>query len=177
LPAYIQTWYTVDFRHPDIYALELLDAVLSNGKSSRLYQRLVDTDQLALTASSFSVSLEKAGLFALFAIANTGVTTEQIEAAINEEIERVQVEGISEEEFQKIRNAQEASFTRSFTSLDGKLRNLASYSLFHANTALVNKEFDRYMQVTRDDIRRVANTYLRPEHRNIVVYTVPDEQR
>ena len=176
LPAYIESYRSVDYHHADAYALELLGDVLSNGKSSRLYQRLVDKDQLSIQAASFNVPLERAGLFAFYSISNMGVTFEQVEKAIAEEIARVQKEGISEEEFQKVRNAKEASFTRSFMSLDGKLRNLASYSLFYGNTALVNKEIEMYMKVTRDDIKRVANTYLRPERRSVVKYVVPEKQ-
>jgi zinc protease len=176
LPAYIETYRAVDFHHPDAYALELLGDVLSSGRSSRLYQRLVDKDQLAMQAASFNVPFEKAGLFAFYCIANAGVGFDQIEQAIREEIERVQKDGITEEEFLKVRNAKEVSFTRSFMSLDGKLRNLAVYSLFHGNTQLVNKEIEMYMKITRDDIRRVANSYLRPETRNVVKYVVPETQ-
>jgi zinc protease len=176
LPAYIETYTAVDFHNKDAYALEMMGDVLSSGKSSRLYQRLVDKDQLALQAASFNVPLEKAGLFAFYCIANSGVTFDQVEKAIREEIERIKKDGITQEEFQKVRNAKEASFTRSFMSLDGKLRNLASYSLFYGNTALVNKEIEMYMNVTRDDIKRVANTYLRPERRSVVKYVVPEKQ-
>ena len=164
----------MDYRNDDAFALELLGDVLSDGKSSRLYQRLVDTEQLALQASSFGMPLDKAGMFAFFAIGNQGVDFAPIEKAIKEEIERVQTEGISEEEFQKVRNAKETSFTRSFLSLDSKLRNLAAYSLFHGETDLVNRELDKYMSVTREDIQRVARKYLRPERRNVVKYVVMD---
>ena len=174
LPAYIESYVTVDYRNEDAYALDLLSDVLSRGKSSRLYQRLVDTDQLALQASSFGMPLDKAGMFAFIAIANAGVGFEPIANAIREEIEKVQNEGITEEEFRKVRNAKETSFTRSFMSLDSKLRNLAVYSLFYDDTDLVNRELEKYMSVTREDIQRVAQEYLRPQRRNTVKYVVMD---
>lgn len=175
LPAYIESYVTVDYRNDDAYALELLGDVLSSGKSSRLYQRLVENEQLALQASSFGMPLDKAGMFAFFVIANAGVEFAQIETAIKEEILKMQKDGVTEEEFTKVRNAKETSYTRSFLSLDSKLRNLASYSLFYGNTDLVNKELDKYMNVTRDDIKRVANTYLSPERKNVVKYVVMDK--
>lgn len=175
LPAYIESYVTVDYRHPDAYALELLADVLSTGRSSRMYQRIVDREQLALQASSFGVPLDKAGMFAFIAIANAGVDFEPIETAIHEEIEAVQLYGITKEEFEKVRNAMETQFTRSFLSLDGKLRNLAQYSMFRDDTDLVNRQLERYMAVTREDIQRVANTYLRPERRNVVKYVVMDK--
>jgi predicted Zn-dependent peptidase len=165
----------VDYRNEDAYALELLGDVLSSGKSSRLYQRLVDTEQLALQASSFGMPLDKSGMFAFFAIANAGVGFEAIEKAIKEEIEKVQTKGITEEEFAKVRNAKETSFTRGFLSLDNKLRNLASYSLFYGDTDLVNEEMEKYMNVSRDDIQRVAKKYLQPQRKNVVKYVVMDK--
>ncbi len=174
LPGYIESYITVDFRNPDAYALEYLGSVLSTGKSSRLYQRLVDRDQLALQAASFPMALDQAGMFAFLVIANGGVTFEQIQKAIDEEVADVQNNGITQEEFEKVRNAKEASFTRSLMSLDGKLRNLAQYSLFRNDTDLVNEELEKYMQVTRDDIQRVAKKYIRPERKNVVKYVVMD---
>ncbi|MBN1447277.1 MAG: insulinase family protein [Bacteroidetes bacterium] len=174
LPAYIESYVTVDYRNDDAFALELLGNVLSSGKSSRLYQRLVDTEQIALQASSFGMPLDKAGMFAFFAIGNQGVDFAPIEKAIKEEIEKVQKEGITEEEFQKVRNEKETSFTNSFLSLDSKLRKLAAFSLFYGGTDLVNRELEKYMSVTREDIRRVARKYLQPERRNVVKYVVMD---
>ncbi len=174
LPGLIESYVTVDNRHPDSYALEFLGDVLSSGRSSRLYQRLVDKDQLAVQAGSFPMNFDKAGMFAFFCIANQGVEIERMQKAVDEEVQRVKREGITEEEFQKVRNQKEAQFTRSFMSLDSKLRNLAQYSLFHGNTRLVNEEIKKYMAVTRDDIKRVANTYLQPQRKNTVTYVVMD---
>jgi len=173
LPAYIESYITVDSRHPDAYALDFLGNALSSGESSRLYQRLVDKDQIALQAGSFPMNLDKAGMFAFFCIANSGVEFPVIEKTIQEELEKVQKEGITEEEFQKIRNEQETSLAMSYTSLDSKVRNLARYNLFYGNTELINTEYEKYMAVTRDDVKRVANKYLRPERKNIVRYVVP----
>lgn len=177
LPAVIQTYVTVNQRHPDAYALEFLGSALSAGNSSRLYQRLVDKDQLALAAAGFPFSLDQAGMFAFYAIANQGVEMDALKKAIDEEIARIQNEGITEEEFQKLRNSKEAEFIAGLTSLDGKLSNLAYYSLFYDNTNLINEEFARFMSVKRDDIRRVAATYLQPARRNIIQYVVMDQKQ
>jgi len=174
LPAYLESYITVDQRHPDAYALEFLGNVLSSGRSSRLYQRLVDKDQIALQAGSFPIALDKSGMFAFFCIANRGVTIAQLRPVIAEEIEKVKKEGITEQEFQKLRNEKEAEFISGLTSLDGKLRRLASYQLFDGDANLINNDFKRYMAVTRDDIKRVANTYIQPQRKNMVEYVVMD---
>lgn len=175
LPAYIESYITVNNRHDDAYALEFLANALSSGRSSRLYQRLVDIDQVALQAGSFPMALDKTGMFAFFCIANSGVDLKTIEATIAEEVAKVQKDGITEEEFQKIRNAQEVSLARSGSSLNSKVRNLASYSLFYGDTDLINTEYKKYMAVTREDVKRVANQYLIPKHKNIVRYVVMDK--
>ena len=174
LPGLIESYVTVDNQHADAYALDMLGTVLSGGRSSRLYQRLVDKDQLAIQAGSFPFALDKTGMFAFFAIANRGVEIQKMKDAIREELEKVQKEGITEEEFLKTRNQKESEFVEGLTNLDGKLRKLAQYSLFLGNTGLINEDFKRYMAVTRNDIKRVASTYLTPTRKNTVEYVLPD---
>ena len=80
-----------------------------------------------------------------------------------------------EEEFTKARNQFEASFARRLSGLSGKARQLAYYSLFEGDTDLINTELEKYMAVTRDDIKRVANKYLQPNRRNTINYVVVDK--
>jgi predicted Zn-dependent peptidase len=174
LPAYVESYITVPTGDPDEYALDFLASALSSGESSRLYQRLVDQDQIALQAASFPMNLEKTGMLAFYCIANQGVDFETIEKTIAEEIDKVKTDGITEEEFQKLRNSRETSLTRRYSDLDSKVRSLAWYSMFYGDTKAVNKEFDKYMAVTRDDVKRVANKYLRPNRMNVVKYFVVD---
>lgn len=172
LPAVIEAYATVGQRHPDAYALELLGSILSDGRSSRLYKRLVDKEQLALYAGSFPFALEQSGVFAFFCIANQGVDPAAIKKDIAEEISLVQTAGVTEDEFQKARNAKETGFIQGLMSLDGRLSSLAWYALYFGNANLVNDEIQRYMAVTRADIQRVAGTYLTPERRNAIDYVV-----
>jgi len=175
LPALIESYVTVDQRHPDAYALEFLSAALSTGRSSRLYKRLVDKDQTAIMAGGFPFSLDMAGLFAFFVIANRGVSLDSVRDAMHQEITRLQADGISEQEFTKLRNTKETQFVQGLRSLDGKLSSLAYYSLFHGNTNLVNEEFGKFMSVAREDVRRVAGAYLKPQRRNTIEYVVMDQ--
>lgn len=172
LPALIISYPTVDKLHPDAYALDFLGKILSTGRSSRLYQRLVDKDQLAIQSSSFPFQLEKAGMFGFLAIGNRGVEITKMQKAIDEEIEKIQNDGVTEEEFRKVRNQQESQFISSFGTVLGKAGKLAQYNLFYNDTKLVNTELEKYMKVTRDDIARVAKTYLLQTHRNILEYVV-----
>lgn len=172
LPALIISYPTPGQHNPDLFALEFLGKILATGRSSRLYQRLVDKDQLALQAASSPFMLDQAGIFAFIAVANQGVGIPAMEKAIDEEIARIQAEGVTEEEFQKTRNQQEAEFVSSFGSVLDIARKLAAFKLLFNDTKLVNTELAKYMAVTREDIRRVAKTYLLPEHKNVLEYAL-----
>lgn len=177
LPALIISYPSVDQHHPDAYALDFLGKILSSGRSSRLYQRLVDKDQLAIQASGFPFQLDKAGLFGFFAVANQGVEISKMQTAIDEEIVRLQKEGLSDEEFQKVRNQTESQFVSGFGSVLGKAGKLAQYNLFYNDTKLVNTELEKYMAVKKEDIQRVAQTYIVPNHRNILEYVVAPKSK
>ncbi len=172
LPGLIISYPTPGRHNPDAYALDFLGKILAAGRSSRLYQRLVDKDQLAIQAISFPFMLDQGGLFAFLAIANQGVGIPAMEKAIDEEIARIQDEGVTEEEFQKTRNQEEAEFVSSFGSVLDIARKLALFNLFFNDTKLVNTELEKYMAVKREDIRRVAQTYLVPAHKNVLEYAV-----
>lgn len=172
LPALFISYPTVDKYHPDAYALDMLAKILSTGRSSRLYRRLVDTDQLAIQSASFPFALDKTGLFGFFAIANQGVEIAKMQQAIDDEIATLQKDGVTEAEFEKIRNQSESEFVSSFGSMLGIAGKLAEFNLFHNDTKLVNTELAKYMKVTRDDIVRVARAYLTKTNRNVLEYAV-----
>ncbi len=172
LPAVIEAYHIPAQGTDDFYALEMLTTLLSQGQSSRLYKALVDQQQKALQVGSFPFSLEDPGLFLAYAIANMGVDAKSLEEAMNAEIARAKQTLISETEFTKLRNQVETNFVRSKSSLVDLAQNLANYYLFFGNTNLINTELERYLKVSRQDIRRVANRYLTRENR-VVLYYLP----
>ncbi len=175
IPAIIQAYMIPAQGTPDFYSVEMLGALLSQGQSSRLYRRLVDDEQKALQVASFPLGLEHPGINLTFALANMGVDLEDIEAVINEEMHRVRTELISEEELQKLKNQQESQFVNSNTTIATRARNLASYHLLYGDAHLINTELERYMQVTREDILRVANEYFREDNR-VVIFWLPKQE-
>ena len=140
------------------------------GESSRLTKRLVDKDKLAVVGQTIPLSLEDPGLFLALAIANFGKTLPEVEKTIQQEIERVQKDLITEAEFQKIRNQRESEFIQKNASVEGKGVELAMYHLFFGDANLINTELTRYMKVPREDIRRVAQQYLKPDSRTVLYY-------
>lgn len=172
LPLVLQAYHIPAQGTEDYYALNMLTTLLSGGQSSRIYKSLVDKKQLALQAGSFPFALEDPGLFLTFAITNKGVKPEEVEAAINEELEKVKNELIGEKEFQKLRNKIENNFISSNSTMMGIAESLANYYVYFGNTNLINTEIERFMKVTREDIQRVAQKYLTEKNR-VVLYYLP----
>ena len=173
LPATMHAWRAPKETDPDAYALELLGNILSSGRSSRLYKRLVEKEQAALDVQAFPYLLESAGMLGVHAVGQRGVTLDQLDALIDEEVERVKKDGVTEEEYQKARNQQEAAFASSSGAMSTRAKNLARYHLFYGDANLINTELDRYLAVKREDLQRVANKYLTKEGVNVLRFPVP----
>jgi predicted Zn-dependent peptidase len=156
----------------DYYALNLLTSLLSQGQSSRLYKELVDKQQKAVYAGSSPIALEDPGLFFTYAISNAGISADELEKSMQAELDKVKKELISEREFEKLRNQTEAGFVSENSSVAGIAENLSNYYLYFGNTNLINTEIEKYMKVTREDIKRVANEYFKDTNR-VVLYYLP----
>lgn len=175
LPAIFTIYRMPGMGDPDTYALGMLQSLLAGGKSSRLYKSLVDKQQLAVESGVIPLSLEDAGLFLIYGVANVGVTLEEIEAAMNEEIRKVVEKGLSEKEFQKLVNQTENDFISRNTTMAGISESLADFYTFYGDPGLVNTEIERYLAVTPEDIVEAARKYLVPENRVVLNY-LPKEQ-
>lgn len=158
----------------DFAALEMLNAVLSGGTSSRMNKNIVEKKQEAVAAFSFAFNMEDPGLGIVAAIAANGVTVDKLEASLDEEIKRIQDELISMEEYEAIRNQIENQIVSSNSSVAGIAENLAQNYMYFGNTALINRQMERYMSVTREDIQRVAKKYLTQNNR-IILYYLPKQ--
>ena len=148
--------------------------ILASGKSSRLYRRLVDKEQAAVQAQAFPFLLEKGGMVGVFAVGNQGVSLDQLDSLMDEEVDRLVRDGVTEEEWQKARNAKETQLAGSYGTMASRARGLARYHVFYGDTNLVNTEIKNYLKVTKEDIQRVAKRYLIPAGRNVLHYPVPD---
>lgn len=156
----------------DYYALNMLTTLLSGGQSSRLYKELVDKQQKAVYSGSSPIALEDPGLFFTYAISNVGVAVDTLEHSMQAELDKVKNELISEKEFQKLKNQIESDFVQGNSTVAGIAESLANYYVYFGDANLINTEIERYMDVTREDIKRVANEYLKNTNR-VVLYYLP----
>jgi len=170
LPAVITTYRIPALGTKEFYAVNMLNTLLSGGASSRLNKALVDEQQLALFSGGFPFELEDPGVAITFGIANMGVDVNDLQTGIDAEIQKARTELISEKEFQKLRNQVENSFITGNARIAGIAENLANYYMYYGETELINTELDRYLAVTREDIRAAAEKYYNPDSRVILHY-------
>lgn len=170
LPAVIQAYHMPAQGTNDYYALNMLTTLLTGGESSRLSKRLVDKEKLAVAVQSIPFNLEDPSVFILFAISNFGKTSDEVEKVINDELDKVKTELISDNEFTKIRSQVETNFIEKNSTVQGKAMQLGNYHVFFNDANLINSEIEKFMAVTKEDIQRVAKEYLTQDNRTVLYY-------
>ncbi len=173
LPALVQAWRAPSETDPDAYPLEMLSHILGEGRSSRLYQSLVEKKGVAMSVSPYCYLLEKTGMLAIQVTGQAGASLEELNQVLSEEIDLVVKQGVTEEEFQKARNAMESQFAQSGGTMADRARTLAHYSMFYGDTSLINTELERYLAVKREDLHRVAKKYFTPSGKFLLRYPLP----
>jgi predicted Zn-dependent peptidase len=172
LPQIDIVWLTPPAGSPDGDALDVLSWILSSGRSSRLNQTVVREKQLASSASAFNPDSRGPGLFQMSATVAPGKKVEDVEAALDEEIEKVKSGPIADWEMDKAHNNARRQQAAAVTSSLQRAVQLAEDALFYDNPNLINTRTDRYLKVTAADVQRVAKKYLTKENRSVVI-TVP----
>ena len=170
LPMIIQAYRTPSMKTRDAKVLDMISSILSDGKSSRLYKKLVDEKKMALQVGAFNNSQEDYGMYLIYGIPMSPNTAETVTANIDEEIKKIQTELISERDFQKLQNKFENQYVNSNTSIEGIAENLATNYLLYGDINLINTEIDIYRSITREEIKAVANKYLNPNQRLLLDY-------
>ena len=161
----------------DAYILDVIDAILTSGRTSRLYKRLVTEEQLALsivTSSSFP-AIRDPNQFVVYALPLFPSTNEDLEAVIYEELEKLKTEPVSERELTKVKNQVRASFIRALGSSNGLASQLAFYELFLGGWENIISYADIIEDITAEEIMATASRYFVPENRT-VGYLMPLEE-
>ena len=169
LPLVFIGYPVPNFRSPDAPALELLSTILSEGRSSRLYRRLVYEQQIALNAGGdYSYFSTDPNLFWFFATALPGQTPEALERALMQEVERLKAEPVSATELERAKNQIEASFVFRQDSVYSRASLLARFELV-GGWRLRDRFVPAIRAVTAADLQRVTRAYFSDERRNVGV--------
>jgi zinc protease len=165
IPAIALAWRTPSMKERDAYVLDMVSSVLSDGKSSRLYKKLVDDQKQALQIGAFNIAQEDYGQYVVFGLPLGDTPLETLVAEVDEEITKLQTELISQREYEKLQNKFENRYVNSNSSIAGIASSLATYHQLYGNIDLINEEIDIYRSITREEIRDVAKKYLNPNQR------------
>ena len=156
----------------DYYALEVLDAVLQTGQSSRLYQKLVKEKEMVTAVSGRMDEKRGVGAFYSSATLRPGVKTEDVEAAIYAEIDRLKKEPIADWELQKAKNTTRRNLINGLQSSLLQAITIGQYAVYYNDPSLINTRLEKVAAVTKEDVQRVANKYLLDTNRTVVI-TMP----
>ncbi len=157
---------------PDFYALQVLAAVLEGGQSSRLYQKLVKEKEMVTNVGGFMDEKRGVGAFYSNATLRPGIKTEDVEAAIYDEIERLKKEPIADWELQKAKNTTRRNLINGLQSSLSRAFTIGQYAVYYNDPGLINTRLDKAAAVTKEDVQRVANKYLVNTNRTVVI-TMP----
>lgn len=170
LPMVVTAYRTPSMKTKEAKILDMISSILSDGKSSRMYKKIVDDKKMALQIGAFNYSQEDYGLYIVYGIPMQGFTAADIMKEADAEIVKLQTELISEREFQKLQNQIESRYISSNSNVEGIAENLATFYLLYGDVNLINTEIDIYRSITREDIREVAKKYLNPNQRLTLDY-------
>lgn len=170
IPAVFTVYRTPAMTTRDARVLDMISSILSDGKSSRLYKKLVDDEKKAMQVAAFNYSLEEHGAYIVLALPVGENTLDDLVVEMDEEIVKIQTDLISDKELQKLRNKFENQFVNSNASVEGIANSLARYYMLYDDVNLINTEIEIYNSITKEEIREIAKKYLNPNQRLVLDY-------
>jgi predicted Zn-dependent peptidase len=176
LPAVVVAYHIPSDGHADSYPLHILSKILSDGDSARIPRELVYNKRIALTASGSGNIIEDPNLFYGVAILQPGQTPETAEKALVAEFEKLKTELVTERELERAKNQFARDYVLGRESNEDKARVLAHAAVIHNDLATADGEFEIFLNITRDDLQRVARQYFNETNR-MVLYVLPESPR
>ena len=175
LPLLDIGYHAVDAQSPDFYTFQLIDNLLTTGQSSRLYDSIVNRQQLAISVGTSLGPTIDPDLFIVFAQPRQGVKSEAVETAIDAEIDKLAKEGPTAKELEKAKNQALAAYYRELRSINGRAQAIGTYEVLFGDYHRLNNVEEQYQKVTAANIQRVMQKYLVRTNRTVAIL-VPTEE-
>lgn len=169
LDALYKCWHIYTRTDMRYYTADLITEILSGGGSSRLYQALVKEKQLFSNIECYHMGSTDTGLLTIEGKLVKGVKMKDAEAAIDEEIKKLQQNGITAKELEKVKNKTESMMAFEDMALTNRAASIAMYELL-GDADLINKELDRYRAVTAEQIIKESNVIFDENNCNTLYY-------
>lgn len=174
LPMMVQAFPTVPEYHPDRAALACLAQILGQGNNSFMYQQLTKK-QLALQAGCFSLLFELSGIFAFQVIPYPGKPLSNMYYLLNNALDSFEARGVLDDDIAKFKGAYESQLINGLQSVAGKVTQLAAFETYTGNPNMISEQLKTYLAVTKEDVMRVYNKYIKHKH-PVVVSILPKNQ-
>lgn len=171
-----KVWGGPSLTDPDNELLDLFASVLSDGKNSRLFERLVYNDQIATSARAGMTSIEIGGMFTMSATAQPGGDLVAVEQALNEELQRILEEGITEDELERVKVRYRSSFIRGLEAVGGfggKSDLLAQNAVYEGDPGAFRKSLDHIASATPEQVLAAAKRWLTAGAYHLEVHPYP----
>ena len=172
-----KVWGAPHYTSEDTELLQLADGVLGSGKNSRLFERLVYTDQVATDVSSFLMAVEIGGLYLLQASAQPGTNLDALERAMDEELKSFLEEGPTAEELERVRTEIIAGFTRGVERIGGfggKSDVLAENAVYTGDPGFFRTSLARLERATPASVKAAANRWLTAGAYHLEIHPYPE---
>ena len=177
-PVILLGYHKVDINHEDDVVFNVLSDILGSGRTSRLYTNLVKDQKIAVNASSFTdfPGSKYPNMIVFFAFPSKDYTAADTEKAIEEEIDRIRNEEVTEEELSRAKVRARVNLIRGLDSNMGLAIQMAYFHVLTGDWRNLFHSIDAINEVTAEDIKRVANQYLVSKNRTVAsIVTMDDE--
>ncbi|MCB0274440.1 MAG: insulinase family protein, partial [Calditrichaeota bacterium] len=166
-PLYVEGYHKPPVTHADQPVYDAIDDILTNGRTSRLYRSMIRDKRIAVSVGAYG---EYPGdkyphVWMAYAVPGRGVTNETVQQALREEFDRLKTQDVSDEELARFRTRAKAGLVRALNNNLGLAMHLTDYQMLFGDWRELFRSIDRLDQVTKADIRRVANTMFQPTNR------------
>ena len=168
-PIYLEGYHRPALSHPDNAIYEAIASLLSDGRTSRLYKSLVESQKIALTAEGFNgfPGDKFPNLIMFYALSAPGHSVEEIQKGIDTEIQRLKTDPVTQLELDRIKTNARAGLLRSLSSNSGMASALVEYQVKTGTWRNLFNQLDAISAITPADIQRVAKLTFRPENKTI----------
>ncbi len=178
-PIYVEGYHKPAVGHPDQPVYDAIDDVLTNGRTARLYRSLVRDKQIAVKAGAYaSYPGDKyPHVWMAYVVPARGVDNTTVQEALGAELELLKIEDVTDQELERFRTRAKAALVRSLDNNLGMAMHLTDYQMLFGDWRELFRYIERLDQVTKADIRRVANTLFQPTKRivGMIETVVPQE--
>lgn len=176
IPAVIIGFRTPSMKSRDARVLDLISTYLSDGPSSKLYKRMVDKNKTAIEVQALNIAHEDYSMYAILSLPLGETSLDELTKEVEEEIIKIQENLISTNDYEKLQNKFENQFVNSNSSVSGIGSSLAEYYTLYGDANLINSEIEIYRSITREEIKDIAQKYLKINQRLILEY-LPENQK